>query len=87
MFNALIYRQQAKVTGARQTAVIKERLHIAQHRWAAVAIRHNTVNKVWARQVQALTGYALARVIKQTLGVTAKQSGYISHDELLYICM
>ena len=83
MFNALVYRQQAKIAGARQAAMIKERLHVTQHRWAAVTIGHHTIDEIGAREMQVLTTNPLASMVKQAISIAAKQSGYIGHGRLL----
>ncbi len=62
MLHTLVDGQEREVTSARQTAMIIDALHIAQHSRFAVTPGHHPLNKIIAGQMKLILGYGLTVV-------------------------
>ncbi len=72
VLDALVDRQDREVAGARQAAVVEERLQAAEDPGRPVAILPDPIDEVRPRQVQLLFRDGLGLVFEKALGVRPK---------------
>jgi hypothetical protein len=73
VFNTLIHRQDAHISGAGKATVIVDGLNVAKNLGAAVALGEYPVYEITAGKVDAFFGDGFAFVVEQVLGLITKE--------------
>jgi hypothetical protein len=79
VFDALVHGEDGHVPGPAQTAVVEQRLQVAQHLRGPVALLEDPSDVVGAGQVQVISGDALGLVAQEGVGFVAQQAREIGH--------
>ena len=93
VLDALVDRQDRKIAGPGQPSVAEQRLEAPEHPGGSVAVLPDSVDEVWAGQVQLRFGHGLGLELQQACRVGAeyvfelggRSPGNSSHQSLLHI--